>query len=410
MKVDVSATGINLENEIELFGLARKWADTFFAGGYPNTGWVSLPAEFDRSLLNEIKDAAEEIRRKCDLLIVVGIGGSYLGAKAVIDALDDNKDDYPEIMFAGYNMSTAHLNKVLKRMRKESVCLCVISKSGSTTEPLLTYSVLKEKMIEKYGMEEAVKRIYVITDESKGTLRREAEEKGYRAFAVPENVGGRYSVLSSVGLLPIAAAGHDIESLLHGAADMSASEKWEKELLEYAVCRVALERGGKQVEIFECFETNLLFFGEWLKQLFCESEGKDGKGIFTTCLCFSRDLHSVGQFLQQGRQMFFETLIRIRASEYDFEIPESAGEPYAGKTMKSINECAEEAVVLAHKKAGIPIVTIELPVLDEYNIGKLIYFFEMSCAISAAMTDVDPFNQPGVEAYKREMKTLVQEL
>ena len=295
-------------------------------------------------------------------------------------------------------------------MRKESVCLCVISKSGSTTEPLLTYSVLKEKMLEKYGMEEAVKRIYVITDEEKGTLRREAEEKGYRAFAVPENVGGRYSVLSSVGLLPIAAAGHDIESLLQGAADMSASEKWKKELLEYAVCRVALERGGKQVEIFECFETNLLFFGEWLKQLFCESEGKDGKGIFTTCLCFSRDLHSVGQFLQQGRQMFFETLIRIRASEYDFEIPESAGEPYAGKTMKAINECAEEAVVLAHKKAGIPIVTIELPVLDEYNIGKLIYFFELSCAVSAAMTDVDPFNQPGVEAYKKEMKVLVQSL
>ena len=410
MKVDVSATGINLDNEIELFDLAQKWTDTFFAGGYPNTGWVSLPAEFDKSLLGEIEDAAEEIRRKCDLLIVVGIGGSYLGAKAVIDALDDNKDDYPEIMFAGYNMSTAHLNKVLKRMRKESVCLCVISKSGSTTEPLLTYSILKEKMIEKYGLEEAVKRIYVITDETKGTLRREAEEKGYRAFAVPENVGGRYSVLSSVGLLPIAAAGHDIESLLQGAADMSASEQWKKELLEYAVCRVALERGGKQVEIFECFETNLLFFGEWLKQLFCESEGKDGKGIFTTCLCFSRDLHSVGQFLQQGRQMFFETLIRIRASEYDFEIPESAGEPYAGKTMKAINECAEEAVVLAHKKAGIPIVTIELPVLDEYNIGKLIYFFELSCAVSAAMTDVDPFNQPGVEAYKKEMKVLVQSL
>ena len=410
MKINISGAGINLNNENEIRTAAGNWYDRFKDGEYPNTGWAVLPSVFDQQLLQDIKDTAEEIRRKCDLLVVIGIGGSYLGAKAVIDALDDNRDDYPEIIFAGFNMSAAYLNKVIKRMRRESVCLCVISKSGGTAEPLLTYSVLKEKMIEKYGADEAAHRTYVITDKENGSLRAEVREYGYKSFEVPDNIGGRYSVLSPVGLLPIAAAGHDIEAMLKGAADMAENSGWKDGLLDYAAARVALQAQGKIVETFGYFETNLHYFGEWLKQLFCESEGKEGKGAFATCLCFSRDLHSVGQFLQQGRQMFYETLIRIGQTQHDFEIPESAGAPYAGKTLEAINDCAEEAVIIAHRSDNIPVMTIEIPVLDEYYMGQMIYFFEMSCAVSAAVIGVNPFDQPGVESYKREMKKLVESI
>ena len=211
-------------------------------------------------------------------------------------------------------------------------------------------------------------------------------------------------------MLPIAAAGHNIDKLLRGAADLAVSKEWDSGLMEYALCRVALQQQGKLVEVFEYFEMNLNYFGEWLKQLFCESEGKEGKGAFSTCLCFSRDLHSVGQFLQQGTQIFYETLIRVNKAEYDFDIPESAGKPYAGKALEDINTCAADGVILAHKNSGIPIMTIEIPVLDEYNLGQLIYFFEMSCAVSAHLLGVNPFDQPGVEAYKNEMRKLVEEL
>lgn len=409
LKIDITGTKIEPKNETALLDSSRKWLNHLRAEKDDYTGWVNLPLQFNSELLYRILDAAKDIRDKCDLLIVVGVGGSYLGAKAVIDALNGSKENFPEIIFAGFNMSAAYLDKIVKRMKKEDVCLCVISKSGTTVEPLLSYAILKDKLFGKYGLD-AKNRIYVITDAKKGALRKEAEENGYPSFVVPDDIGGRYSVLSAVGLLPIAAAGHDIVAMLGGAAKVARAEEWQNSLLDYTICRVALQKQGKTLEIFESFEANLLYFGEWLKQLFGESEGKNGKGAYPAALCFSTDLHSIGQFLQQGNQMFFETLIRIKRSNYDFMIPSSAGEPYAGKTLETINECSEKGVIAAHKKGGIPMITIEIPRLNEDTLGQLIYFFEMSCALSSYNLGVNPFDQPGVEAYKSEMRKLVEEL
>lgn len=409
LQIDITGTNIDISQEQALQASSRKWLDHLRTGKAEYTGWVNLPLQFNSEILYRILDAAKEIRSKCDLLIVVGVGGSYLGAKAVIDALNGSKEDCPEIVFAGFNMSAAYLERIVRRMKKENVCLCVISKSGSTVEPLLSYSILKDKLYGKYGVE-AKDRIYVITDAEKGALRKEADENGYTSFVVPDDIGGRYSVLSAVGLLPIAAAGHDILSMLRGAAKVASSPDWHGSLMDYTICRVALQNQGKTLEIFESFEANLRYFGEWLKQLFGESEGKDGKGAYPASLCFSTDLHSIGQFLQQGNQMFYETLIHIQKSNYDFLIPSSAGYPYAGKTLETINECSEKGVIAAHKKGGIPIITIEIPVLNEDTLGQMIYFFEISCAISSYNLGVNPFNQPGVEAYKSEMRKLVEEL
>lgn len=410
MKIDISGTGINIEQHLDTVNDAYKNYDKLRSGKADNTGWVDLPFNFKKEFLDDIKKIANDIRSKCDLFIVIGIGGSYLGSKAVIEALNGNKEGFPEIVFAGFNMSAAYLKKIERRMTHEAVCLCTISKSGTTTEPLLTYHILKNKIIKKYGKKEGNERIYIITNSNDGVLYRDAIENGNKLLNIPNDVGGRYSVFTSVGLLPIAVAGHDIEKMLKGGAEIASSVEWKEKLLNYAICRVVLQKQGKTVEIFEHFEMNLEYFGEWLKQLFCESEGKEGKGAFATCLSFSRDLHSVGQFLQQGNQIFYETLICIKKKEYDFEIPESAGEPYAGKHLEDINTCAEEGIVLAHKNSGIPIIVVEVPELDEYNIGKLIYFFEISCAVSAYTIGVNPFDQPGVEVYKREMYKLVEEL
>ena len=409
MIVDVTKNGVDIAEERELMTKARECFEDFREGSGPLTGWARLPYEFDESVLHEIETTAAKIREQCTLMIVVGIGGSYLGAKAVFDALNGSRQDCPDLRFAGYNMSAAYLKKMMKRMQEQATCLCVISKSGKTVEPSLTYSILKEQMIAKYGYVEARRRIYVITDEHHGTLRRDADENGFHSLAVPDDIGGRYSVLSAVGLLPVAVAGHDIRAMLAGAALVARDEAWQDKLLEYAVSRNCLKRDGKVLEVFEYFDVNLRYFGEWLKQLFGESEGKEGKGIYPTCLCFTRDLHSMGQFLQQGNQIFFETMIRVKNYDADLVIPSSAGEPYAGKTLQEVNECAEEAVVIAHTATGIPVNIIEIDKLDECNLGALIYFFEMSCAISANNFGVYPFDQPGVEDYKREMRRLMME-
>lgn len=410
MKIDVTKTGINIDDQRELLEKTKEYYDKLKKEAMEKTGWVNLPSNFDMKLLKQIKDTAREIQDKCDLLVVVGVGGSFLGAKAVIDALNKSRKDCPDVVFAGNTMSAAYLDRVVRRMRKERTCLCVISKSGTTLESLLAYSILKKEMYDKYGSVEAGLRIYVITDEKEGLLRQEVEENHYESFVVPSDIGGRYSVLSVVGLLPIAAAGHNIDDLIKGARNMAENPEWEKELLRYTIARVALQNQGKTVEIFEYFEANLRYFGEWLKQLFGESEGKEGKGAYPTSLCFSQDLHSIGQFLQQGNQIFYETMIRIKNSNYDFIIPDSAGETFAGKTLEQINECSELGVVEAHQQAGIPISIIEIPMLNEYYLGKMIYFFEMSCALSALNLGVNPFDQPGVEDYKRETKKLVEEL
>ena len=374
-------------------------------------GWVRLPETIDEKLVADIINTAEKIKEKCTLFIVVGIGGSFLGAQAVIDALNGSREGWPEIVFAGFNMNGAYINKLKKRIARESVCMCVISKSGRTVEPLLSYAVFKELIFGKYGYKEARKRIYVITDETKGDLRPEAFEKQFKSFNIPEDIGGRYSVLTAVGLLPIAVAGHDIRKLLDGARDMQFSD-WSTggELVSYGAVRTLLQEEGKFLELFEYFEGNLRYFGEWLKQLFGETGGKDGKGAYPACLFFSRDLHSIGQFLQQGRQMFFETMIRIDKRNDDVIIPWPAGYPYAGKTMEQINGCAEEGVIRAHIKAGIPVNEIHIDELNEFTLGQMIYFFEMSAALSAYVMGLNPFDQPGVEAYKTEMKRLIEDL
>ena len=383
--------------------------DTDYAGS-KYTGWVDFPAGIDHELVDDIIATAEHIKSQCSLFIVIGIGGSYLGAKAVIDALNGSMSDCPDIQFAGYSMSAAYQEKLIRRLNREATCLCIVSKSGKTVEPMLSYAILKDRMFAKYGIKEARNRIYVITDETKGDLRIDAFENQFKTFSIPENVGGRYSVLTPAGLLPIAAAGHDIINLLGGAKSLMDKRLWEESLLDYATSRVALQKAGKCVEVFEYFEANLTVFGDWLQQLFGESEGKEGKGAFPACLCFSRDLHSMGQFLQQGNQIFYETIIRIKESAFDLDIPCQAGYPYAGKTIEQINECSESGVIAAHRKAGIPLGIIEVDKLDEYSVGQLIYFFEMSAAVSAFLLGLNPFDQPGVEFYKQEMKDLVLKL
>lgn len=413
MKVDVSGTGLALSRETELIKIENEWLKKLKSSrsgyiGSEMTGWVDLPEKFDEDILCDIQETALRIKDKCTLFIVCGIGGSYLGAKAVIDAMGKSNSDWPEVVFAGFNMSAAYLSRLVKRIANESVCLCAISKSGNTTEPMLSYSILREKIFEKYGIEEARNRIYIITDKENGLLRKDALENGFKSFIVPDNIGGRYSVLTPVGLLPIAVSGYDIEMLIKGASDMSADRQKSEEYMNYALSRVLLQKSGKNIEIFEYFENDLRYFGEWLKQLFGESEGKNGKGAYPACLSFSRDLHSIGQFLQQGNQIFYETMIIVNEFKNDFIIPDFIGEPYAGKSLEEINECSENGVLIAHKNAGIPVITIEVPILDEYNVGQMIYFFEMSAALSAYMLNVNPFDQPGVEEYKREMKNLAK--
>lgn len=389
---------------------AKDWYHRLNSESMEYTGWVDLPAGIDRELVDDIITTAERIKSQCSLFIVVGIGGSYLGAKAVIDALNGSMYGCPDIQFAGYSMSAAYQEKLIRRMNNESTCLCVVSKSGRTVEPMLSYAILKDRMFAKYGIKEARKRIYVITDETKGDLRIDAFENQFQSFNIPADIGGRYSVLTPAGLLPIAVAGHDIVNLLGGAKSLMDKRLWEESLLDYAASRVALQKAGKCVEVFEYFEANLTVFGDWLQQLFGESEGKEGKGAFPACLCFSRDLHSMGQFLQQGNQIFYETIIRIKESAFDLDIPWQAGYPYAGKTIEQINECSESGVIAAHRKAGIPLGIIEVDKLDEYSVGQLIYFFEMSAAVSAFLLGLNPFDQPGVEFYKQEMKDLILKL
>ncbi len=401
MFIDLSNAKVSVPQAVS--DQAEDFRKQLFSGAMENTGWVDLPWKMSGEILDRIRQTADEIAGKCTLFIVVGVGGSYLGARAVIDALNGDQPGRPHVMFAGYNMTGAHLAKVADAMKEQATCLCVISKSGSTLEPLLAYSILKEEMFSKYGEKEAKKRIYVITGLQDNPLRRDVEKYGFSSYYIPEDIGGRYSVLSIVGLLPIAVAGFDIRELLQGAASLSMER-----ITDYACTRVTLQQRGKDVEVFSYFSTNLRFFGEWLKQLFGETEGKDGKGAYPACLCFSRDLHAVGQFLQQGHQVFYETMIQYKRAQADFVIPDCVGEPFAGKMLEQINRCSEAGVVRAHSGGGVPVTVIQVEQVDEYNIGQLIYFFELSAAISAMLLGVNPFDQPGVEDYKSNTKQLVQ--
>jgi len=382
------------------------------------TGWVNLPLSYDKDEVQRIKETAEKIRKQCQVFIVIGIGGSYLGARAVINALKTEEDGYrvggpPEIYFAGQNLSGTYHSELIEKIKGKDLCLCVISKSGTTTESSIAFSILKDEVYKKYGRDEGNRRIYAITDAEKGILREETTREGYDSFVVPDDIGGRYSVLTAVGLLPIAVAGIDIDKLLEGAALAAETRLSSKRQERFyfstlAATRLALLEKGKAIEIFEYYEPKLQYFAEWLKQLFGESEGKNGKGIFPAALQFSTDLHSMGQFLQEGNQIFFEMVLNVVNPQKDLIVPESAGSLLAGKSMNAVNQAAVKGVMAAHEAVGVPIIKLDIPELTPYYLGQMIYFFETVCALSGYLMGVNPFDQPGVENYKSEMRKVLK--
>ena len=382
-------------------------------------GWRDLPEQYDREEYERIKTAAERIRRDCDVLVVVGIGGSYLGARAVISALKPAfplpGEKSPEIIFAGHQISSSYLGDLLAYIKDKRVCLNVISKSGTTTEPAIAFRLLKEALEEKLGRQETARRIYATTDKSRGALKKLAEQEGYESFVVPDDVGGRYSVLTAVGLLPIAAAGIDIDALMEGARAMRRQlldNPGQNIACEYAALRNGLLRQGKTVEILANYEPGLHYLGEWWKQLYGESEGKDGKGIFPAAVDLTTDLHSMGQYIQDGSRILMESVIGVEQSARPLAIREQPGDSdglnyLAGRDMDFVNESALQGTRLAHLDGGVPVSLIRLPRLDADHLGQLLYFFEYACGVSGYMLGVNPFDQPGVESYKKNMFALL---
>ena len=384
-------------------------------------GWVSLPEDYDKEEFSRIKAAAERIKADSDVLIVIGIGGSYLGARAAIEFLkgpyyNSLRNGVPEIYFAGNSISGSDLCDLLKLCEGKRVSVNVISKSGTTTEPAVAFRVFRKYLEDNYGAEEAAKRIYCTTDKARGTLKALADEKGYECFVVPDDVGGRFSVLTAVGLLPIAAAGADIDKLMAGAADAmhdySEPDMYKNPCYTYAALRKAFYRKGKSVELLVSYEPRFTMMAEWFKQLYGESEGKDHKGLFPASVTFSTDLHSMGQFVQDGSRLMFETVVTIADNGSDIIIEEDPvnGDGLnflAGKPMSFVNQKAFEGTVLAHTDGGVPNLVIGLDKADEEHLGRLIYFFEKACAISGYMLGVNPFDQPGVESYKKNMFALL---
>ncbi|MBR6533678.1 MAG: glucose-6-phosphate isomerase [Clostridia bacterium] len=381
-------------------------------------GWVNLPTDYDKQEFDRIKKAAAKIKEDTDVLIVIGIGGSYLGARAAIEFLKgpfyNDLADGPKIYFAGNNISGSYLDDILKICEGKRVSVNIISKSGTTTEPAIAFRVLRKYLEEKYGEEEAAKRIYCTTDKAKGTLKQLADQKGYECFVVPDDVGGRFSVLTAVGLLPIAAAGADIDTLMYGAREASKDYRSleNNDCYTYAALRNAFYRKGKQIELLVSYEPRFTMMAEWFKQLFGESEGKDNKGLFPAAVTFSTDLHSMGQYVQDGARILFETVVTFNESEKDVIIEKEAEDGdglnfLAGKPMAFVNQKAFEGTVLAHTDGLVPNLVINVDKPDEENLGRLIYFFEKVCAISGYMLGVNPFDQPGVESYKKNMFALL---
>ena len=382
-------------------------------------GWVRLPQETPASLLDSINATASRLRDLCDVVVAVGIGGSYLGAKAVIEALSNTFAAYEpaktRVLFAGQNIGEDYMAELQEYLRNRKFGIIVISKSGTTTEPAIAFRLLKEQLEAQVGREEACKRIVAITDEKRGALRTLATAEGYETYIIPDNVGGRFSVLTPVGLLPIAVAGFDIHALVKGAADMAKAtiSGTDTLSLEYVKTRNALYRAGKKIEILVNFNPKLHFFSEWWKQLYGESEGKDGKGIYPASVDDTTDLHSMGQWIQEGERIIFETVISVEKSEHTLTIPfdESNldGLNYiAGKRIDEVNKMAELGTRIAHIDGGVPNIKISIPEISAYNLGSLIYFFEAAVGISGYLLGVNPFNQPGVEAYKRNMFALLE--
>lgn len=387
-------------------------------------GWIDLPVDYDKEEFSRIQKSAEKIKSDSDVLLVVGIGGSYLGARAALEflqhsfynALPKEKRKTPQIIFIGNNISSTYMTDVMDLLEGKDFSINVISKSGTTTEPAIAFRIFRKLLEEKYGADEARKRIYATTDKARGALKTLADEEGYESFVIPDDVGGRYSVLTAVGLLPIAVSGSDIEAMMKGAAqareDFSNSELEENAAYQYAAVRNALYNKGKTIEMLINYEPSLQYFSEWWKQLFGESEGKDQKGIYPSSANFSTDLHSLGQYVQEGRRDLFETIIKVEKPRHEMVIEEAESDLdglnyLAGKTVDFVNNKAFEGTMLAHTDGGVPNLVLTIPQLDEYTFGYLVYFFEKACAMSGYLLGVNPFDQPGVEAYKVNMFALL---
>lgn len=399
--------------------LAHQQLESRSGAGNDFLGWLDLPVNYDKEEFARIKEAAKKIREDSDVLLVAGIGGSYLGARAVVEAVKglyhNDTEDGLKIYFCGNTISPTYLNDIIKVTKGKRFSINVISKSGTTTETALAFRVLRKLLEDSVGPEEANKRIYATTDRAKGTLKQLADAQGWPTFVVPDDVGGRYSVLTAVGLLPIACAGIDIDALMKGAADAreaySVCSK-DNDAYRYAMTRNILYRKGKVVETMAAFEPDFTMMNEWYKQLFGESEGKDQKGLMPTSCIFSTDLHSMGQFLQDGSRTMFETYVDIKNTREDFYIEPLEGNFdglnfLADQNMSVVNRKAMEGTILAHNDGGVPIGVIEVDSLDAYNVGYLIYFFWKACAVSGYLLSVNPFDQPGVESYKKNMFALL---
>ncbi|MBE5905957.1 MAG: glucose-6-phosphate isomerase [Lachnospiraceae bacterium] len=413
-----------IESMKQIAEVAKKELLGRTGAGNDYLGWVDLPVDYDRKEFAAIKDAAERIKANSDVLLVIGIGGSYLGARAAIECLrhsfynsvDKSVRKTPEIYFVGNNISSTYLCDLIEVIGDRDFAINVISKSGTTTEPAIAFRIFKKRLEEKYGKQEAAKRIFATTDKEKGALKTLADAEGYETFVVPDDVGGRFSVLTAVGLLPIAVSGADIDALMQGAVDArkeAITEKFENNsAMQYAVLRNIMLRKGKSVEILANYEPNLHYVAEWWKQLYGESEGKDQRGIFPASVDLTADLHSMGQFIQDGARIMYETVLNVETPRKTIIIEADEqnldGLNYlTGKEMDFVNKSAMNGTILAHTDGNVPNLKINIPKLDEYCLGALFYFFEFACGVSGYILGVNPFNQPGVESYKRNMFALL---
>lgn len=413
-----------LEHMKEHVALAHRYLHEKTGAGSDFLGWVNLPEDYDKEEFARIKKAAEKIRSDSDVLVVIGIGGSYLGARAAIEmlshsfynALDKEKRNAPAIFFAGNNISSTYLAELLEAVEGKDISVNVISKSGTTTEPAIAFRIFKDLLEKKYGKEGAKGRIYATTDKARGALKSLADAEGYESFVIADDIGGRYSVLTAVGLLPIAAAGIDIDKMMEGA--LAAQKRYSEpdlmknECYQYAAVRNILHQKGKNVELMVNYEPALHYFGEWWKQLFGESEGKENKGIFPAAADFSSDLHSMGQYIQEGMRILYETAILVENPRKNVTIESTEDNIdglnfLAGKTMDFVNKQAAKGTELAHTDGGVPNLIVTVPELSAYYFGELVYFFEKACGISGYILGVNPFDQPGVEAYKKNMFALL---
>lgn len=423
IRLDLSKTGSSVASYGETAEKFNALLDNGTGRGSDFLGWVHLPSSITEEELNAVEAAATILRERCDYVINVGIGGSYLGARAVIEALQNSFEAYrsdrenPVILYAGNNIGEDYLSELLQFLRDKRFGIIYISKSGTTTEPAIAFRLLKGLLESQVGREDARERIVAVTDSAKGALRRMADEEGYRSFVIPDNVGGRFSVLTPVGLLPVAVAGFDIRQLVRGAADMQAMTASDipfsdNPALRYAAARNALYAEGKKIEILANFHPKMHYIGEWWKQLFGESEGKEEKGIFTATVDLTTDLHSMGQWMQEGERTIFETVISVENQDTCLTIPSDSADLdglnfLAGKRVDEVNKMAELGTRLAHVDGGVPNIRIFLPQLDAYYIGQLFYFFEKAVGVSGYMLGVNPFDQPGVEGYKNNMFALL---